>query len=287
MKLHRILLLLLSVALLFSVVACASTPEEEAEELRKDLAALEDEALIDALVKSYENYKEPAVFAAEFSEVMTIADAKILEMKGIVRSTGVDSMMNYTAKIAGVTAESSLVYTNGILYMNVAGTKLKYATKGDNTLAQDEIQENYPEFLNLKEGNFAKRDLLRSDNGTYTVVFSQSSLSVEDLDLPSSEGVEFTGFSDLYLTLSFSSEGKLMGQTFGMDLQMTADGIETTGSFVVKFLITSTDPVQTLISAPEDGDKYQLLEELPEESTDKEQNQTSSEEEDAETENRE
>ncbi len=276
MKLHRIFLLLLSLALLFSFVACAPSPQEAEEELRKDLAALEDETLIDTLIKNYENYEEPAVFAAEFSEVMTVADAKILEMEGAVRSTGADSILDCTAEIAGVSAQISMVYSNGILYMDAAGTKVKYDTKGDNALAQGQIQENYPEFVDLKEGNFAKRDLLRSDSGSYTVVFSQPEIGVEDLDLPASEGVEFTGFSDVYLTLTFSSEGKLLGQTFGMDLQMTADGIETTGSFVMKFLITSVDPVQTPISAPEDADKYQLVEELPEESTDQEQNQTSS-----------
>ncbi len=276
----RWLLLLLVGVLLLSCVACAPSGEEAPEALQQNLATLSDEELIEILIKNYETYQEPAVFAAEMSCLLTVADVSALKMTGTVRSTGADRKLNLTLKTVAGTVETAAVYHNGMLYLDVGGVKTKYDCREDETLAQEQIKEWYPVFVTLQEGNFGRRDLLRSDNGTYTLVFSAPADNMgATLPETGEDGVEILSLSDSYLTLFFSSEGKLLGQTFGTDMKVNSDGIETEAEYTVKFLITSTDPVQNPISVPDDAEEYTFSELLPETSTDEEQNRTSSEKE--------
>ncbi len=262
MKLKRILLLFLGIILCFGLVACGSDSGEDPEILRKDLASMTDEELIPELLNSYANYEEPAVFSAEMSWIYRSGEITIAEMEGKVLSNGVDRMMEMTCTVEDTTKSERYIYKDGVCYID-AETKTKM--KWNRPEVVDYFTERYPSFGSVDDYNFVAKDLWRSDDGSYSLVLYLPANSIADsADILSpltavgndTAPVTMSDFSDIYLTLRFSPEGKLIGQTLGFDCVMNADGVETEGTVTFRFFLSSENPFQTPISAPEDADTY-------------------------------
>lgn len=262
MKVKRLLILLLTGILCFGLVACNSGMGEDPETVRKDLAALSDAELIPVLLKNYGEYTEPAVFAAEMSWVYRSGESVIASMEGTVRTNGVDRMLTVTRTVEEVSKSESYIHNGGVFYMN-ADSKTKISAESADVAAY--FATLYPSFGKVDDYNFTDNDLLRSEDGTYSLVLflpANGIASSADITSPltavgnETVPVTMSAFTDIYLTLRFSADGKLTGQTLGFDCKMTADGVETEGTVLFRFHITSVDPVQTPISAPDDVASY-------------------------------
>ena len=261
MNFKKILLLFLAAALCLSLGACGETPDED-EALRKDLSAMSDQELTATLLANYEAYEEPGVFIGEVSWLYRSGDSVIASMTGSVRSTGAARTMTRTASVGESTRTETYTYVGGVCYFH--HDKIKASAEPDAVSAY--FAARYPQFGRVSEYYFARKDLLRSEDGSYLLVLSEPSADVApsaDITGPLTAAgnetppVTLSGVTDLYLTLCFSAEGKLTGQTLGFDCKMTADGIETEGEVLFQFRITSTDPVQNVISAPDGSDAFE------------------------------
>ncbi len=262
MKLKNVLLLCLALTLCLGLAACNSGAGEDPETVRKDLAGMTDADLIPLLLENYASYAEPAVFSAEMSWSYRNGDVVIASMEGTVRSTGVDRLLSRTCTVGEDSKTASYVYSGGVCYIN-AGTKTKTSAEGAAVAAY--FASLYPAFGKVSDYNFQDKELLRSEDGTYSLVLFLPANGIADsadIIAPLTEAgndaapVTMSDFSDIYLTLRFSSEGKLIGQTLGADCEMTAEGIESEGTLLLKFSITSSDPVQNPVSAPDDAASY-------------------------------
>lgn len=260
MKFKKILFLLLAMALCLSLAACGETPDED-EALRKDLTAMSDEELTATLLANYEAYEEPGVFVGETSWLYRSGDSVVASMTGSVRSNGAARTLTRTVTVGESSRTETCTYVGGVCYFH--HNKTKASAEADQVSAC--FAARYPQFGKVSEYYFARKDLLRSEDGTYLLVLSSPSAGIApsaDITGPLTAAgnetapVTLSGYSDIYLTLLFSAEGKLTGQTLGFDCKMTADGIETEGEVLFKFRITSTDPVQNVISAPDGGDAF-------------------------------
>ena len=261
MKLKNLFLLLFVTILCLGLVACGSV-ENDPEAVRKDLAAMTDEQLIPVLLDKYSKDQEPSVFSAEMSWLYRSGETVIAEMKGTFRRNGVDRALNATYTVEEKSKTKEVVYRDGICYVN-AGTKRK-ATKSEAEVTAY-FKTLYPSFGNVADYNFTRKDLLRSDNGTYTLVLSSPAngmVSSADIITPltavgnKTAPITMSAFSDVYLSLFFSAEGTLMGQTLGFDCKMDADGVVTEGTVLFRFSITSTSVTQLPIAVPEGSDSY-------------------------------
>lgn len=262
MKLKRFLLLFLASALCFGLTACDSDRGEAPEVSREDLASMTDKELIPVLLDSYADYEEPLVFSAEMSWVYRSGESVVAEMEGVVRRNGSDRMMERTCTVGEEVKTERYVYKNGVCYIH-DGSKIK--AEGTYAEVSDYFAERCPVFGKVDDYNFVAKDLLCSDDGSYSLVLFLPANSIADsADIISpltaagneTAPVTMSDFSDIYLTLRFSSEGKLTGQTLGFDCSMNADGIETEGSVLLRFSIVSTSATQLPVSAPEDESLY-------------------------------
>lgn len=269
MKLKRTLLLFLAITLCFGLVACNSNEEEDPKILPKDLAAMTDEELIPVLLASYDDYTEPAVFSAQMSWLYRSGESVLAKMEGTIRSNGIDRMLERTYSVEATTKSESYIYYNGVCYVN-DGTKTK--SEGKNTDVFAYFESLYPKFGKVSDYNFVAKDLLRSEDESYSLVLYLPANSIADsADIVSpltaagneTPPVTMSDFSDIYLTLRFSPDGKLMGQTLGFDCKMNADGVVTDGSVLFRFDITSTDPAQGVVSAPDDASAYMQTDDNP------------------------
>lgn len=267
MKIKKFLLLFLAAALCLSLGACGETPDLD-EELRKDLSAMSDNDLTSTLLANYEAYEEPGVFVGEYSWLYRSGDTVVASMTGSVRSNGAARTLTRTAAVGESSRAETYTYAGGVCYFH--HDKIKASAEPDAVTAY--FAKLYPQFGKASEYYFARKDLLRSEDGTYLLVLSSPSAGIApsaDITAPLTAAgnetapVTLSGFSDIYLTLRFSAEGKLTGQTLGFDCKMTADGIETEGEVLFKFRITSTDPVQNVISAPDGADAFEIPESDP------------------------
>ncbi len=274
---RTILILLLGIALCFGFSACHSESEPNPEVSRQQLAAMEDDRLILLLLEQYAVYTEPAVLSAEMSWSYRSGDTVIASMTGEIRSTGVDRKMSLTRTAQGKTVAESYIYSNGVCYFNQGEKKKATAESGE---VASYFRKRYPSFGAVADYGFTGKELLRGDDGSYSLVLfapangipasadilSPLSLAPTGTAGNSGEGgesVEMTDFSDIYLTLIFSSEGKLLGQTLGFDCKMISDGVETEGTGILKFRIRSTDPIQPPIPTPDDAESYKEAKDNP------------------------
>ncbi len=262
MKLKRLFLLFLAVTLCFGLAACGSEEGQDPETIRKDLASMTDEQLIPILLDNYSKGQEPAVFSGEMSWLYRSGDTVIAQMEGITRRNGVNRTLEVTYTVGEESKKEEYVYYDGICYVN-AGKKQKAAkTEGE---VSSFFATRYPSFGYVADYDFAKKDLLRSDNGIYTLVLSAPAGGIvdsADIIKPLTAAgnktapITMSGFTDIYLTLSFSADGILMGQTLGFDCQMDADGVVTEGTVLFRYSITSASAEQVQISAPQESDSY-------------------------------
>lgn len=261
MRLKHLLLPLLAVLLCLGLTACGTTTEAP-EKVRKDLAAMTDEQLIPVLLENYSDGQEPTIFSAEMSWLYRSGETVIAEMEGTTRRNGNDRMLSVTYTVGETSKQEEYVYRDGICYVN-AGTKRKASKSAEEVAAY--FATLSPVFGKASDYNFARKDLLRSDNGTYTLVLSSPAGGIPDsADIikpltaagNKTAPVTMSGFSDLYLTLFFSAEGTLLGQTLGFDCNMDDDGAVTEGTVLLQYAITSTSVAQLPIPLPAESDTY-------------------------------
>lgn len=261
MKIKHFLFFLFVAIICVGLSACGGV-EEDPETVRKDLAAMTDEQLIPTLLDNASKNLEPTVFSAEMSWVYRSGEAVIAEMSGTVRRNGTDRALTVTYTVEEESKTEEYVYRDGICYVN-AGTKRKAAKSETEVLTY--FKTLYPSFGNVADYNFTRKDLLRSDNGTYTLVLSAPANGIADsADILSpltavgnqTAPVTMSSFTDIYLTLFFSAEGSLMGQTLGFDCKMDADGVVTEGTALFRFAVTSISVAQLPISVPAESDSY-------------------------------
>lgn len=264
----------ISVFLLFAVccsfVACGTPQEPSPEISREELAEMDDEALISVLLEKYAQYTEPAVFSAEMSYRYRSGDTVLAQMNGTVRSNGVDRILTLTRTVKGADSQENYVQHNGMCYLNDGDKKTKGACESVDAAAY--FATFYPTFGAISEYNFAKKDLLRGDDGAFFLVLSIPANGVADsvdcaapltLAQKEDEAVTLSDFSQIYLTLRFSAEGDLTGQTLGFDCKINSDGAVTEGDVLFSFSLTSTAAVQTPISAPDGAESYESVTKLP------------------------
>lgn len=266
MKLNQWICLLLAGVMCLCVTACGRSESEDASLLtKKELSIMTDEELISLLLKNYSAYAEPRVFAGEMSYKYRSGDTVIASMTGSVRSNGTDRIMTVQRKTGDLEKTVTYTHKNGILYWN-DGANLQYSAESEQVISY--FSAMYPSFGTVSEYGFARKDLLRSEDGDYFVVLSQPANGVGNADVVSplaslKEPVELSSFSEIYLTLRFSSEGSLMGQSLGFDCKMTSDGAVTEGTVLFQFVIHSVEPVQLPISEPENVESYKTAEQSP------------------------
>ncbi|MBQ1966275.1 MAG: hypothetical protein II348_06305 [Clostridia bacterium] len=257
----KILVLLLAALLCFAVTACGTPSEEEVPEISKEeLSAMTDDALIAFLLDRSASYREPQVFEAEMSYRYTSGDATVTSMAGTVRSNGIDRIMTFDRTVGDTTKSLTYIYKNGTMYWNDGG---QYRYEAESAQAAEYFAKQYPSFGTVSSYGFARKDLLRSEDGDYHLVLSSPANGVGNADLPSplallgeNEKMELSSFSDVYLSLWFSSEGALLGQSLGLDCKMTNDGVITEGTVLFRFAIRSVEPVQNPISEPDNAESY-------------------------------
>lgn len=261
MKLKHWMIVLLAGALCLGLAACSG--QEQAPEITKeDLAAMTDDALTSALLENYEKYSAPKVYSAEMSWIYRSGESVLASMTGTVCSDGSDASLIRTCTVGEQSKKESYVYSNGMCYIN-GSEKSKAAADREEIDAY--FEERLPVFGAVPDYNFVESDLLRSEDGTYfLVMFLPANGIADSADVTgpltaagnATPPVEMSNFSDIYLTLRFSAEGSLTGQTLGFDCKMTADGVETEGTVLLSFVITSADAARPLVSPPEDADQY-------------------------------
>lgn len=273
---RNFLLILLAVMLCFTLAACNGAPSEEGESPRLDLTDMTDEQVMDTLLEQYASYQEPAVFSATMSWSYRSGDSVVASMEGTVRSNGPDRVLASVRTVDGTSVRADAVYSGGTLYVN-QGEKVQCSLESKDAI--DYFASFYPIFGTAQSFDFAQRDLLPSDDGTYALVLSRPQNGMGDSDILTpltavgnqEAPVTLSNFSDVYLTLRFAADGSLVGQTLGFDCHMTADGVVTEGTVLFKFTIVSTDPVQTPISAPEDKASYSVVDSLDKPSQEEDQ----------------
>lgn len=262
--------LILTCMIVFSLAACGTSQEPSSEISGEELARMTDTELIPVLLERYAQYGEPSVFSAEISYLYRSGDTVFARMEGTVRSNGVDRVLSLSRTVEGKERQEQYVSHNGMCYLNDGTKKIKGACESDDAAAH--FASFYPSFGIVSDYNFAKKDLLRGDDGAFFVVLSIPANGVADsadcqtpLTLAQKEGetVTLSDFSQIYLTLRFSPEGVLTGQTLGFDCKINSDGAVTEGNVLFRFAVTSTAAVQTPISAPDDAATYESLTVLP------------------------
>lgn len=267
-KLWISVLLLLTVCCFFA--ACGAPQSPSTDISGEELAEMADGELISVLLEKYAQYEEPAVFSAEFSYRYRSGNTVLSQMEGTVRSNGVDRILSLTRTVEGADSQETYVQHNGICYLNDGTKKTKGACESVD--AATYFASFYPSFGKVSDYNFAKQDLMRGDDGAFFLVLSIPANGVADsvdyqtpLTLAQKEGetVTLSDFSRIYLTLCFSSEGDLTGQTLGFDCKINSDGAVTEGDVLFSFALTSTAAVQTPISAPEGVESYESQTVLP------------------------
>ncbi|MBO5249039.1 MAG: hypothetical protein J6B54_07150 [Clostridia bacterium] len=261
MKLKHWMIILLSGVLCLGLVACGGQ-EQVPEITKEDLAAMTDDALIPVLLENYEKYSAPNTYSAEMSWTYRSGESVIASMTGTVCSDGLGIALTRTCTVGEQSKKESYVYSNGMCYIS-GSEKSKAAADRDEVDAY--FEKLLPVFGEVSGYNFVENDLLRSEDGTYSLVLFLPANGIADsanITAPltaagnATAPVEMSNFSDIYLTLRFSAEGHLTGQTLGFDCKMTADGVETEGTVLLRFVITSTDATQPLVSVPQDADQY-------------------------------
>lgn len=273
---RNFLWILLAVFLCVSLAACNGAAPEDSESPRLDLTDMTEEQVIDTLLEKYESYQEPAVFSATMSWSYRSGDTVVASMEGTVRSNGTDRVLTSVRTVENTSARADVVYSGGTLYVNHGG-KTQCSMEKDAVVRY--FEGFYPSFGSAQSYDFAQRDLLPSDDGTYAIVLSNPQKGMGDGDIAApliaagneTAPVTLSNFSDIYLTLRFGADGSLIGQTLGFDCDMTADGVVTEGTVLFKFSIRSTDPVQTPISAPEDKASYSVVDSLDKPSQEEDQ----------------
>ncbi len=261
---------LLLLAVCGSFVACGTPKEPVPEISREELAEMDDEELISVLLERYAQYTEPAVFSAELSYRYRSGDTMLAQMEGTVRSNGVDRILSLTRTVKGKDSSENYVQHNGMCYLNNGTKKTKGACESADAAAY--FTSFYPTFGTVSDYNFAQQDLLRGDDGAFFLVLSIPANGVADsvdyvtpltFAQKEDEPVTLSDFSQVYLTLRFSSEGKLTGQTLGFDCKINSDGAVTEGDVLFTFALISTAAVQTPISAPDGAESYESVTKLP------------------------
>lgn len=253
--------LLLAGLLCLSVTACGGS-EEIPEISKEELSAMADEELISFLLDRSASFQEPQVFEAEMSYRYTSADTTVTSMSGTVRSNGIDRIMTFDRTVGDTTESLTYIYKNGTMYWNDGGL---YRYDVESEQAAEYFAKQYSYFGTVSSYGFARKDLLRREDGYYHLVLSSPANGVGDADLLSPLGwleedqaVTLSSYSDVYLSLCFSSEGHLVGKTLGLDCKMTNDGVVTEGSVVYHFRIRSVEPVQNPISEPDNAESYEI-----------------------------
>ncbi len=264
MKWYRIFAVLLAVVLCLGLTACGGG-EEIPEVSKEDLSAMTDAELIPLLLDRYASYTEPRAFAGEMSQIYRSGDSVIASMQGSFRSNGVDRTMTVTSSAGDKSKTAVYTFSGGVFY---ASDGEAYQCPATEEQVVSYFSGKYPSFGAVSEYGFVRKDLLRSDNGEYTLVLSGPVNALGNADVTGlltawESPVTLSSFSEIYLTLWFSPEGDLRGQTLGFDCKMTTDGIETEGTVRFQFLIRSVDPVQPPISAPEGAESYKTAEKSP------------------------
>lgn len=247
MNCKKLLSLLFAAILCFSFSACNQV-EEEPEITPETLAEKSDEQIIDILKKNYSAYHPTALsYEADITYSTAGQTTYATHTEVLVNGTNQRSETEITAPTK--TAPVIMTLADGIWYVEGDGQKIKYP-------AEEEMAIEYPFLMDLS--SFTKNTLLRSEDGSYVLVFHQPSNEADSLlnEFMQSEESTVTGFSNAYVSLLFSSGGGLDRVSLGITYTVSLDEVETEMDVLIEYRILSTDPRATAISAPEDADTY-------------------------------
>lgn len=253
MTLKKILALLLTGILCLSLCACngGEGPEMDAQ----SLAELSDGEIIEILKKNYGEFSPTAV-SYDGEMTFRVSDQVIYSSSSLVLINGTNRTSTTTVTVPENTKPVTMTLFDGTWYVESDGQKVKYPQT-----EADEVEEYPFLFDNLED--FSQNTLLRGEDGFYYLIFhgltEEKSAFLKDYvnsSLSQEETVTVKGFSDPYVTLTFSSEGKFTGSALGMTYTMSQDGVDTPVEAKIEFRIRSTHAAEVVISLPSDAEAY-------------------------------
>lgn len=245
--LKKVVLLLLLWCFCLSLAACAPSgdPSQPAEK--------SDEEMISSLLADCKGLDLPNIsYKTEFSVEIPGQGSFVLE--ALVSVKGPSCAMEQTLSLMGQTATTAYCYSDGIFYATTAQGNVKSSLE-DPALVKEAVRAD---FL-LAPTLFTEKRLLRSEDGSFYVVLSQADpASHEEIaqQLAVMGELKFSSLSDIYTSLHFSSDGKLLGGVSGFTMTLLDGGSEFQVEVEGVHEVLSLDPSQITVTVPENADAY-------------------------------
>ena len=251
MNKKKLLCLGLILAALFAFASCSASSETP------PLEGKSDGEIVTELLAGYKGLDLPSV-SYRVSAKYDVAGENI-SSTAFISVAGENCSVESETVADGVSVPYSLVYADGILYVNALGVRVKGGATAEE--ADQALGQQIPFLANDTE-LFATRTLLRSETGDYQIVLSDPKSDVTGLlnlssALSAEEGEEAPRLlrtSDFYVTLGFTAHGVLQKVTVGGDVAFLSGGVEALLTFEVRYTDVKTEGVT--VSAPEDAAEY-------------------------------
>ena len=246
----KVILLLLLGCFCISLAACA--PSGEASQ--PSAGEKSDEEIIALLLADCQGLDLPDIsYHTEFS--LEIPGQGSLSLEALVSVKGQDRSMEQTVSLLGQSATMAYCYTDGVFYVTSAQGNVKSSLE-DPVLVKEAVRAD---FL-LAPTLFTEKRLLRSEDGSFYVVLSQADPASHEeiarqLAVLGGE-MQFSSLSDIYTSLHFSPDGKLLGGVSGFTMTLLDGGSEFHVEVEGVHEVLSLDPSLIAISVPENADSY-------------------------------
>ncbi len=251
MNVKRLLLLILSLLMLFSCVACAENTEKP---VKGPLSKKSDEELISYFVSEYEKALSAPAYFKEYNFNSRCDDQQLANCIGYFMVNGADFLVDWTDFSSEVEYPySQCIYKDGTLYTEVNGEESFEAMSQDS--AQKKLESLGMTYRQIPITDFASQTLTRQMDGSFMLNVTLTDEALQRISkVALGECSDFSGkktFKNATLTLAFSKGGDLLRSRLITDVEIVAEETVYNYSAEAYLKYTSFDGSKISVSLPE------------------------------------